>query len=106
MNVKIYTLYSAIGGVIWISSVTIAGYFLGQITFVKDNLDFIVIGAVVIVICATAFPAIAHWLHGRRQSRPVVTDAPQDVAQENTVLEKAVLETTVVEKSAAEKTAE
>ncbi len=71
MNFKIYTLYSAIGGVIWIASVTIAGYFLGQITFIKENLDFIVIGAVVIVICASAFPAFAHWVHRRRQARVV-----------------------------------
>jgi membrane-associated protein len=80
MNLKIYTLYSAIGGVFWIASVTIAGYFLGQITFIKENLDFIVIGAVVIVICASAFPAIAHWMHSRRQAKagaPVTeTQAP------------------------------
>ena len=42
MNLKIYTLYSAIGGVLWIASVTIAGYYLGQIDFIADNLDFIV----------------------------------------------------------------
>lgn len=82
MNFKIYTLYSAIGGVFWISSVTIAGYFLGQITFVKENLDFIVLGAVVIVICASAFPAIAHWLHSRRQARAAVENAPNDVVGE------------------------
>ena len=88
MNFKIYTLYSAIGGVIWIASVTIAVYFLGQITFVKENLDFIVLGAVVIVICASAFPAIAHWLHSRRQARAVVEkrsvveNAPNDVVGE------------------------
>ncbi len=69
MNLKIYTLYSAIGGVIWIASVTIAGYFLGQITFIRQNLDLIVIGAVVIVICASAFPAIAHWVVRRREAR-------------------------------------
>lgn len=79
MNFKIYTLYSAIGGVLWISSVTIAGYFLGQITFVKENLDFIVVGAVVIVICATAFPAIAHWVHGRRQARSTMENGPTNI---------------------------
>ncbi len=82
MNFKIYTLYSAIGGVFWITSVTIAGYFLGQITFVKENLDFIVLGAVVIVICASAFPAIAHWLHSRRQARAAVESASNDVGGE------------------------
>lgn len=69
MNVKIYTLYSAIGGVIWIASVTVAGFFLGQISFIRENLDLIVIAAVVIVICASAFPAIAHWVVRRREKR-------------------------------------
>jgi membrane-associated protein len=82
MNVKIYTLYSAIGGVLWIASVTIAGYFLGQITFVKDNLDFIVLGAVVIVVCASAFPAIAHWVHSRRQARSAGPNAASEVVAE------------------------
>ena len=69
MNAKIYTLYSAIGGVLWIASVTIAGYFLGQIGFIRENLDLIVIAAVVIVICASAFPAVAHWVVRRREKR-------------------------------------
>lgn len=69
MNVRIYTLYSAIGGVLWIASVTIAGFFLGQIGFIRDNLDLIVIAAVVIVICASAFPAVAHWIASRRQKQ-------------------------------------
>jgi len=74
MNLKIYTLYSAIGGVLWITSVTIAGYYLGQIQFIADNLDFIVLGAVVIVICATALPAIAHTVHSRRQAKAGTVD--------------------------------
>ena len=85
MNVKIYTLYSAIGGVLWISTITIAGYYLGQIQFIADNLDFIVLGAVVIVICASAFPAIAHTVHKRRQAKAnaatVETAAPVQVEE-------------------------
>jgi membrane-associated protein len=82
MNLKIYTLYSAIGGVLWITSVTVAGYYLGQIDFIRENLDYIVIAAVVIVICASAFPAIAHWMHSRRQARRASEDAATDVAGE------------------------
>jgi hypothetical protein len=82
MNLKIYMLYSAIGGVLWITSVTVAGYYLGQIDFIRENLDYIVIAAVVIVICASAFPAIAHWMHSRRQARRASEDAATDVAGE------------------------
>ncbi len=76
MNVKIYTLYSAIGGVIWITTVTVAGYFLGQIGFIRDNLDLIVIAAVVVVICASAFPAVAHWVASRRAKQAAKGEGP------------------------------
>ncbi|WP_395728783.1 DedA family protein [Nakamurella sp.] len=76
MNVKIYTLYSAIGGVLWIASVTIAGYFLGQFGFIRDNLDLIVIAAVVVVICASAFPAVAHWVASRRAKQAAKGEGP------------------------------
>ena len=76
MNAKIYTLYSAIGAVLWITSVTVAGFFLGQIAFIRDNLDLIVIAAVVIVICASAFPAVAHWVASRRAKQAAKGEGP------------------------------
>jgi membrane-associated protein len=66
MDPKIYTLYSAIGGVLWVGTVTLAGYFLGQIEFIRDNVDLIVILAVAVVLCAGAIPAVVHWLQRRK----------------------------------------
>ena len=66
MNPKIYTLYSAIGGLLWVSVVTLAGYFLGQIDFIKENIDLIVVGAVIIVVLFSAVPAIIHLVQRRR----------------------------------------
>jgi membrane-associated protein len=68
MNAKLYTLYSAIGGVVWVAVVTVAGYFLGQIDFIKNNVDLIFILAVVAVVCASAVPALWHR-HQRRVAR-------------------------------------
>jgi membrane-associated protein len=70
MNLKIYTLYSAIGGVLWVGIVTIAGYYLGQIDFIAKNVDLIVIAAVIIVVSFSAVPAIAHWVQKRRAAKP------------------------------------
>jgi len=67
MNPKIYTLYSAIGGVVWVGTVTIAGFYLGQIQFVADNVDLIVVGAVAIVVLFSAVPALAHYVSRRKK---------------------------------------
>ena len=69
MNPRIYTIYSAIGGVLWVGIVTIAGYYLGQIDFIAQNVDLIVVAAVVVVVLFSVIPATAHWIHRRRQAR-------------------------------------
>ncbi len=82
MNARIYTLYSALGGVLWVGVVTIAGYYLGQIEFIAKNVDLIVVAAVVIVVLFSAVPAIAHWMHRRRgENRP--GPAPRPAAPES-----------------------
>jgi membrane-associated protein len=68
MNAKLYALYSAIGGVVWVGLVTVAGYYLGQIDFIRDNVDLIFVLAVVAVVCASALPALWHW-HQRRKAK-------------------------------------
>jgi membrane-associated protein len=74
MNPRIYTLYSAIGGLVWVTVVTVAGYYLGQIQFVKDHVDLIFLAAVLVVIAGVAVPALAHFIQ-RRRSGPVSRDA-------------------------------
>lgn len=69
MNPRIYTVYSAIGGVIWVAGVTVAGYFLGQIPFIADNVDVILIGAVVVVVLVSAVPALLHLRSNRRATQ-------------------------------------
>ena len=66
MNTRLYTLYSAIGGVLWVAGVTIAGYFLGQIQFIADNVDVILVGAVVVVVLVSAVPALLHLRQRKR----------------------------------------
>lgn len=69
MNARIYTFYSFLGGVLWVATVTTAGYFLGQIAFIRDNLDIIVILAVFAVVLGTSLPALVHWWMKRRTRR-------------------------------------
>jgi len=69
MNTRVYALYSAVGGVVWVAAVTVAGYFLGQITFIANNIDYILVGAVVVVVLVSAVPALLH-LRSRRRVAP------------------------------------
>ncbi len=69
MNTRVYALYSALGGVVWVAGVTVAGYFLGQITFIANNIDYILVGAVVVVVLVSAVPALLH-LRSRRRIAP------------------------------------
>lgn len=62
MNYRLYVMYSIIGGVTWIGSLTLAGYFFGNIPFIKNNLTFMVLAIVVV----SFIPAVTEYLRHRR----------------------------------------
>jgi membrane-associated protein len=50
MRYPIFLAYNAIGAVAWGAGVTLLGYFLGQISFIRDNIDYIFIGIVLVSV--------------------------------------------------------
>jgi len=50
MNYKTFLPYDIFGGILWVSSVTIIGYFLGTIPFVEKNLEKFILGIVFISV--------------------------------------------------------
>ena len=48
MDPKKYFVYSAIGGVAWAAGLTVLGYFLGQVAFIRDNLEITLLAIVAI----------------------------------------------------------
>ena len=44
MDYRTYVIYSTIGGILWATGVTLLGYFLGNIPFVANNIEAILIG--------------------------------------------------------------
>ena len=62
MDFKKFTFYNIIGSVIWVGSLVTAGYMLGENEWVKRNLEFVIIG---IVVVATA-PVIIRAISGRK----------------------------------------
>ncbi|BCJ47633.1 hypothetical protein GCM10010168_19910 [Actinoplanes ianthinogenes] len=73
MRYRTFLLYNLIGGTVWGCGVTTLGYFLGQIAFVKSNIEFILVGIVVLSV----IPIGVEWLRKRRtRSRPAPTHEP------------------------------
>jgi len=48
MDAKQYTLYNIGGAVLWVGSLTYAGFFFGNIPWIKGNLTAIIIGIIVV----------------------------------------------------------
>jgi len=67
-----FAAFSISGGILWVVSVTLAGYFFGGIPFVKKNFEVVVIAIVVISV----LPGVYHWWKSRRAS-----PLPNDTAE-------------------------
>jgi membrane-associated protein len=63
MDFRRFMIFSAVGAVLWAGGVTILGYFLGNIEFVKKNIEFILI----LVIVISLIPVFVEWIKHRRQ---------------------------------------
>ncbi|HTU13577.1 MAG TPA: VTT domain-containing protein [Solirubrobacterales bacterium] len=50
MNYRTFLTFDIIGGILWGAGVTTLGYFLGQIQFVQDYIEFILLGVVAISV--------------------------------------------------------
>lgn len=63
MNYRQYVMFSIIGGVSWIGSLTLAGYFFGNIPVIKDNLTLMIL----VIVFISFVPAMIQFVRHRRQ---------------------------------------
>ncbi len=62
MNYRVYVIYTVIGGLLWGVGVILLGYWLGQINFVRDNVEYIIIG----IIALSLLPVVFEVVRSRR----------------------------------------
>ena len=65
MEPRSYFAYSIIGGIAWATGVTLLGFWLGRITFVKDNVEIILVG----IVALSVLPIVVEIVKARRESR-------------------------------------
>jgi membrane-associated protein len=65
MKYRTFVTYNVIGGTLWGAGVVLLGYFLGQIQFVADNIEPIILG----IIGLSVLPIVVEVLRARRTHR-------------------------------------
>lgn len=65
MPYKTFVTYNIAGGIGWIFSMTLLGYFLGRIEWIGKNLD----KATVLIVFLSILPMIVHYFQERRNAR-------------------------------------
>ena len=50
MNYKRFLAFDVVGGFLWIFSLTLAGYFLGNVTWIKENIEKVCLGIIFISV--------------------------------------------------------
>lgn len=61
-----FAAYNVIGGIGWVASMTLAGYFLGQVPWVEAHFEQVVLGIIVVSVLPVAVPVARAWWRGRR----------------------------------------
>ena len=64
MRYRLFVLFSALGSIAWIGSITLAGYFFGNIPVIKNNLTAMILG----IVFVSFIPALREFWKRRRRS--------------------------------------
>ena len=69
MDFRKFILYTAIGGVLWVCLVTTAGYYLGNVGFIRNNIDAVLILIVLVSVIPMGIEYLLHRRRARTESR-------------------------------------
>ena len=64
MNYGRFILFNVVGGLLWVLSLTFAGFWFGEIEFVKKNFSLVVVAIIVISV----LPAVVEVIRARREA--------------------------------------
>ena len=78
MNYRKYTLYNAVGAILWGTGLTFVGYLLGYIpplsAFVTEYIDLILLGAVALAVIPTVYHYVQSTLKARKKRNAQLLD--------------------------------
>jgi len=65
MDARKYSMYNAVGAILWVGALVYAGYFFGNIPWVRGNLTAIIVGIVAVSLAPLAWAFVRSRLAGR-----------------------------------------
>lgn len=65
MSYTYFLSYNIFGGIVWVAIFTFAGYFFGNIPFVRANFELVIVAILVISV----LPIFFEWMKARRESK-------------------------------------
>ena len=68
MDFRRFITYTAIGGVLWACGVTIAGYFLGNVGFIKNNIEIVLAVIVLLSLLPMGIEFLRHHREAKKQA--------------------------------------
>jgi membrane-associated protein len=68
MDFRRFITYTAIGGVLWACGVTFAGYFLGNVGFIKNNIEIVLVVIVLLSLLPMGIEFLRHHREAKKQA--------------------------------------
>ncbi|NJC98606.1 MAG: DedA family protein [Anaerolineae bacterium] len=65
MSYGYFATYNVVGGITWVATFTLLGYFFGNLEFVKKNFEFVIVA----IILISVVPMFVEWWKARRESK-------------------------------------
>lgn len=70
MTYSHFIIYNVVGGIAWVMIFTLLGYFFGNVPFVQQNFEFVVIAIVLISVLPMIYEYLAEKSRSRRAAQP------------------------------------
>jgi membrane-associated protein len=74
-----FLVYNVVGGILWIASFTLGGYFFGNLPFVKKNFTLVIVAIIVISV----MPTVIEYMRQRRQAKAARTSLTSSAKAEH-----------------------
>ncbi|MFD5477492.1 DedA family protein [Streptomyces hawaiiensis] len=85
MKYRTFLTYNIIGGILWGTGVTVAGYWLGQIDFINKNVESILI----LIVLLSVVPIIIEYLRERSKKKRGAAQAAAERQQQPPAMDDA-----------------